>query len=179
MKFSHFILTVILAIATYVNLTIVASADNRYWGFDYSMVDIDVEQAGSFDTGTVQGVLGIYVNDLVGTSFPIAVEGRAGLGITDDSSDGVTVETDHYIGLYVRGELIVSERFVPYGILGWTRIEATAKGFGESVSESDSDISFGVGARYQYNQHIAFNLEYLSQMVDDVSALSFGVRYAW
>ncbi len=161
------------------NIPLGASASERYWGFDYSMVDIEPEFGGSFDTGVVQGVFGMYVNHLVGVSFPLAVEGRAGFGISDDSSDGITVETDNYFGAYARGELVISEKITPYGILGWSRIKATASALGESISESDSDFSFGVGARYQHNQHLAFNLEYLAQLVDDVSALSIGVRYAW
>ncbi len=168
----------ILLAALMLSFSVMASANDSYWGVDYNMVDIDVEGI-SFDTGAIQGVYGKYVHSEAGTKFPLAIEGRLGLGITDDDVDGVTVETDYYFGIYARGEFAATHKLFPYALLGYSKIEATAKGFGGSLSDDDSDISFGIGTRYEHSEKFTFNLEYMFQMVDDVSGLSIGLRYDW
>ena len=155
-------------------MSLSAYAGETYVGANFDMIDIDVDGT-SFDTGGIRGTYGKYLDNTAGITFPIAVEGRFGFGLLDDDAGGVTVSTDTYWGLYAKAELTNLGAITPYGILGYSSISATAKGFGEEISDDDSGFSFGVGARYHYSNLFTLNFEFMN-LVDDVSALSFGVQ---
>ncbi len=155
-----------------------AQAEGGYFGGNFSLLDYS-EQGVSDDASltAIYGRLGTNFND------NFSGELRVGLGIGDDSVEfddlNADVELDNMYGAYVRGGVPVSESFFPYIVFGYTRGEVTASvsGFG-SVSESESDISFGLGSDINISQNLSFNLEYMNYLDKDggeISGFSIGL----
>lgn len=155
----------------------VVCAGENYWGggigiFDYSEEGID----GEASLTALFGRFGTHFNE------NFSGEIRVGLGIGDDSVNvlgtDVNVELDNMFGGYLRGGVSVSEGFYPYAILGYTRGELTASASGFSNSESESDVSFGIGADFSFGESTKFNLEYINYLDKDgaeVSGFSVGI----
>lgn len=107
----------------------------------------------------------------------LAVEGRLGVGLAEDTVSGIDLEVDNFYGVYVRG-LLPTGTVTPYGLIGWTKGEITASAGGLSFSDSDSDLSYGVGLDAWVSKTVALNAE-LGRLVKGdgykADALSFGV----
>ena len=155
----------------------VVYADENYWGagvgmFDYSEEGIDSDASLT----ALFGRLGTQFNE------NFSGEIRAGFGIGDDSinvlSTDVNVELDSMFGGYIRGGVPVSENFYPYAILGYTRGEISVSVPGFSDSESESDVSFGIGADFGLGESTKFNIEYINYLDKEgaeVSGFSIGI----
>lgn len=118
----------------------------------------------------------------LGTEFNQYFSGelRLGTGIDDDKINGVTVELNHFYGAYVRGTLPVTNAFYPYVVVGVTRAELEAKVPGTAVSDSGSDVSFGVGTDIRLTSNTDLNLEYMNYYDKDnlsVDGISVGLTY--
>ncbi len=112
----------------------------------------------------------------------VAVEGRLGIGMGDDSLtvSGVTVdvEVDNFIGVYGRVMLPTGTAFTPYGLIGYTSGEITGSTGGISVSGDDSDFSFGFGTDIAIDNNLGINAEIAQLFKGDdfkVNALSVGL----
>lgn len=113
-----------------------------------------------------------------------AVEGRIGIGIADDTLDAdglsVKVEIDHYFGVYAKGMLPLSNAASVYGLVGYTQAKLTASAAGFSSSDSDSDISFGVGAEFAVSPAAAVSVEWAQLLKGEgykVEAVTLGVSF--
>lgn len=109
----------------------------------------------------------------------LAIEGRFGTGLADDTISGVALEIDNFYGAYVRG-LLPTGTITPYGLLGWTKGKLTASAGGVSFSDSDSDLSYAIGADAWISKTVALNAELGRILKGDgykVDALSFGVAF--
>lgn len=141
-----------------------------------SYVFADVEDNGSdldVDLDALMLRAGFQLNEY------IAIEGRVGEGVQDDEVFGVKVELEEMYGAYVKAGLPTQTGFYPYALLGVTRGEISARGPGGRVSETDSDISYGVGVDYWFSGQLSGSVEY-TQFYDkdsSVSGLSLGVNY--
>jgi outer membrane immunogenic protein len=146
-----------------------------YAGVDYVFSNIEPDDANTdFDVSALQFKFGTWLNP-EGT---FGGELRAALGITDDESRGVEVEIDRYYGGYLRGQFPDSLPIRPYGLIGLTRVETTARAGGGSDSEDYSDISLGIGADMTVSRDVFVTLEYLrvvDRSGDEISNLSLGV----
>ncbi|SFM67884.1 porin family protein [Marinobacter zhejiangensis] len=162
----------------------VDSTPKGYVGVNLSRLSVDIDEApDTFNYGHLSFRIGGRLNDY------IAIEGRAGFGVTDDSISGngaeVTVETKRSIGGYVLAGIPNQTPVYPYVILGYTGIksEVTASVYGATVfndSGSDDDVSYGVGANVSITERSDFNLEYLVLYEDsevEISALTAGLMY--
>ena len=149
-----------------------------YYGGNLSFYDYN--EVGLSDSASLTGIVG-----RLGTTFNenFSAEVRAGFGVGDDtvSAFGLNadVELDNMLGAYVRGGIPVSDSFYPYAVIGYTRIKLTASipGFG-SESESDSDLSFGLGADINITENVIFNIEYMNYFDKDgaeIDGYSIGV----
>ena len=123
-----------------------------------------------------------------------SVEGRLGFGLQDDTQfeselglDGIdaTLELDSLVGLYAVGHVNLTESFSIYGVLGATRVEGTASlPDYPSVenSETNSGVSYGIGADLDVASNVALNIEYM-QYLDkdtyDLGAIGLGVVYSF
>jgi len=98
------------------------------------------------------------------------------MGVGDDtvSFDGfeVDMELKNFFGAYLRGGVPVGESFYPYAVIGYSKGKFEISAFDESVSESESDFSFGVGADFSVAESVKINLEYMNYIDKDGGELS-------
>tara|TARA_R110001592_G_scaffold357853_1_gene661654 strand:+ start:83 stop:619 length:537 start_codon:yes stop_codon:yes gene_type:complete len=155
----------------------VALAEQNYAGGSIAFVDYS-EEAISDDASLMM------LSGRLGTKFNENLSGeiRIGFGIGDDSvnvfGNDVDVELDTMFGAYVRGGIQAADKFYPYVVLGYTRGEVTASVPGFSDSESESDVSFGLGADVDINEKLTFNAEYMNYLDKDgveVDGFSLGI----
>jgi outer membrane immunogenic protein len=112
----------------------------------------------------------------------LAVEARLGTGLSDDTVNvlglPVKLEVDRFIGVYMRGIAPISEAVSVYGLVGYTDGELTASVGNFSVSTSDSDFSYGLGADFAVANNVSLNVEWGRMFKGPgykLDALSFGV----
>lgn len=122
----------------------------------------------------------------IGTSINknLAVEARLGAGLSDDSVDvlgvPVNVKVNNFISVYGKGILPLSDQASLYGLLGYTRGKLKAEFLGGSNSESDSDVSYGVGGDFAITPTTSLNIEWARLFKGDdykVDGLTFGVSF--
>ena len=113
---------------------------------------------------------------------------RLGTGIQEDtinvSGIDVDFEIDSLIGGYLRGDFKITEAFFPYAVLGYTKVEGTASIGSIGVSDSGSDVSFGIGADIKITDTITINAEYINYYDEEedgndieFSGLSLGLAF--
>lgn len=119
----------------------------------------------------------------VGTKFNdyLSAEIRAGFGVGDDDVNvlgfDVDVELENLYGVYLRGGLPTGSIAYPYVIAGYTRGEVEASVSGFSNSESESDVSYGIGIDIAVSDRVNLNVEYINYLdksETEVSGLSVG-----
>lgn len=117
----------------------------------------------------------------LGTSFTenFSAEIRAGFGLGDDTVDvfglPVDVELNNFFGGYLLAGFDTGS-FYPYAIVGYTRSELEASAFGTSISETESDASFGFGADFYLSNTSSLNIEYMNYLDEDgVEIYGFGI----
>lgn len=168
------------AAAVALTLPLVANAEDSYFGVDYMMTTYDEAGFAEFEPTVLALKFGRNMSE------SLAIEGRFGFGMSDDSMeicDGcpdLTLEIDSFMGAYVKGIAPLSERAHFYGLLGMTRGELTASLDGDSVSETETDLSYGVGAEFLVGQTTGLNFEYLQAIDKDgaeVSSLTIGLVF--
>lgn len=169
----------------FAGLTQGAYAGIQYASVDFSFQDISEDFS---PTGLI-GRAGSNINRYV------SIEGRLGIGLSDDTitaTDGTTtasvsLELDTLIGLYGVGHVPFGESSSIYALVGFTQIDGTASasvtGFGSaSVSDDESDLSYGIGADIGILYNVAVNVEYV-QYIDksdfDVSAIAIGLKFGF
>lgn len=114
----------------------------------------------------------------------LGVEGRAGLGISDDSmrfDDGTRadIEINRYFGGYFRAQFPDTMPIRPYGLLGLTRMETTERLDGSrNKGRSYNDVSLGFGLDVTLDHNVYFTVEYLrvaDRSSRQVSNLTLGI----
>lgn len=144
-------------------------AGDAYYGGNLAFIDYS-------EPGIDASVTAIYGR--IGTNWNENFSGelRVGLGIGDDTvqlfGEDVDIQLNNFIGAYVKGGAQVNEVFYPYAILGLTRGEAEASVPGFSVTESETDVSFGLGADFNVSESLTLNLEYMNYYDKDSAELS-------
>lgn len=156
------------------------SLEGGYVGLNYAFVTYEEDGISEeFDLGALVSKAGVQINPYLAAEF------RAGFGVADDSmsANGVSLdlELDYLVGGYMVLGLPNESPVYPYAIIGATKGELTASatGFGNSfsASESESDISYGVGANLDINKDFRVNGEYMQYIDKDggeVSGISVG-----
>jgi hypothetical protein len=153
-----------------------AQAQSMYGDVAYQMFDTDL----ATDPAAVRGIVGYQFNP------NLAVEGMFGTSIRDgkDSSMGVTakVKLDRLAGIFAKSSFKVSDAFELYGRLGYVsyKASATASSGGSSVqvSDSDSDVSFGVGASYYLTPKMSINVDYMD-FGDLEGGVAVGLKFSF
>jgi opacity protein-like surface antigen len=161
-----------------------------YAGVQYAIADFSFEgvQEDFSPTGLV-GRAGSNLNRY------FSIEGRLGLGLSDDTvtitdaatSASLSVELDTLIGIYGVGHVPLGKSSSIYALIGLTQIDATASasvtGVGSaSLSDDESDFSYGLGADIGILYNLWVNVEYV-QYIDkadiDVSAIALGLKFGF
>lgn len=125
----------------------------------------------------------------VGRSFNkyLAVEVRAGIGTTSGTAStsgvdlDVQVELEYLAGAYARVGWPLLPSIYLYAVGGYAQISLEAytqvQGLNVGVSETESNISFGVGGEVRLTKNWYLNVE-LTRYHEEIDALSVGVtRY--
>lgn len=112
----------------------------------------------------------------------IAVEGRLGTGVDEDSISGSSadVELDQLMGVYAVGHLPVNNALSFYGLLGLSYAEATVSNRFVSASDDDDGFSYGAGVQVNFTPQLSGQLEYVSYLSKsdyDLNAASLGLSY--
>jgi outer membrane immunogenic protein len=163
-----------------------ATEGDTYLGFQYSLTAYDEKNITQEFNPTAAIVrLGMFLNP------NFAIEGRLGTGVQDDteflsglgSGNDATLELDQIAGVYLTGHLSLADAFSLYGLLGGSVVKGTASLpsiSGLELSESNSGISYGVGADIYFLDNLALNAElirYLDRSDFDLDAVSLGISY--
>lgn len=145
-----------------------AHGNSLYGGLSYGFLETEFGST-DFDTPTLNFALGTEV------SPHLAVEGRLGLGVDDDTNFGFNVEIDDYFALYLKPILPLSDTVSLYGLFGFAEITRETS-FGD---DDDNDFSYGFGASAKIAPQWDLFAEYISLYDDDdveISGFNLGAN---
>jgi opacity protein-like surface antigen len=151
-----------------------AHAEGLYAGALLTRTTVSIDGAGDVNPTTIGAKLGMSINK------NFAVEARLGTGLSDDSIVGVDVKVDNFAGIYAKGILPLSDVASVYGLLGYTQGKLKFEVPGQSESDSDSDISYGLGADFAISATTSVGVEWARLFKSDdfkVDGLSVGVSF--
>ncbi|WP_018625426.1 porin family protein [Kangiella aquimarina] len=151
----------------------VFAKEGNYFGFGATQHSVDAPDF-EFDSMTIDGKIGTYFNE------NFSGELRVGLAATDDSFFGVDLEVKNYYGAYLRAGLPATDAFYPYAIVGYTKTKVEASGFGETVSDSESDMSYGFGADFSLTNDMDLSVEYMRYLDKDggeIDGIGLGIKF--
>lgn len=171
------ILVLIVLCVVFSGVNAFSNQGSNYFGINLSRCDYSYDgMSGDFNPLAVIGKLGYCFH----RNF--AVEGRLGLGLTEDENDAyghdVSMELDNLIGIYCKGFFDIDKKIQVYGLIGLTRAEGTVEGPGFSDSDDDNDLSYGIGIDFKIAYKLYIGLEYmnyLSKSDYDLDAIAVGV----
>lgn len=144
-----------------------------YTGLNYTFANIDAGSSDA-DVGTLSAKAGVMATPFLG------FEARAGFGVDDDRIGRVDVSLDNFFGGYATFNLANESPLTPYAVLGFTRVELESKGPFTTVTDDDSDVSYGVGLNMEFASNLSGNLEYMRYYDEDnvtVDGLGVGVQF--
>jgi len=102
-------------------------------------------------------------------------------GDTEDSIAGIDTEVEFdTVGIHLVGIAPVAERFDIFGKIGFSYWDAKVEALGISDDEDGTDFSYGLGARFNFNENISARVEYEGIDVDDLDSadfISMGVEF--
>jgi outer membrane immunogenic protein len=160
--------------------TAMAQQERTYFGGSLAWADY---KENGFPTATPTVLAGRFGKEF---NRHFAVEGRLGFGIADDTITAmgipISIDVDHFFGVYARGILPLADIFSIYGLVGFTFGKISASAPGVSISDSDSDISFGFGADLSIGKNLAINFEWAKLFEGagyEVEATSVGIVYRY
>lgn len=182
MRFSALGVVFILSAVSFAAAAQPESGDS-YIGGQYASVGYDEDGFPEVEPSALVLRGGQFIND------NFAIEGRFGFGLSDDSAAtningydvDVAIDIKRIFGVYGKGYLPVNDVFGVYGVFGFTdaKLEATASNgsVSETVSQSDSGFSYGIGFDVFVKDSLSVNGEYMSYLDESgytADALSFG-----
>lgn len=143
-----------------------------YTGLNYSFVSLESGNDDA-DVGTLSAKVGVMATPFLG------IEARGGFGVDDDRIGGVDYALDNFFGGYATFNLANESPLTPYAVLGFTRVEVEAESVFGTVTEDDSDVSYGLGLNMAFAPNLSGNLEYMRYYEEDdvsVDGLGLGVQ---
>lgn len=120
---------------------------------------------------------------IVGYNFHpnFAVEGMAAFGTSDDSDNGFTSKLRHQYGVFAKPKYAF-DNFEVFGRVGWVQSKIRTSSAAGTVSDSEGDFAWGLGANYNINPRTYVGIDYLrsydkgSTKVDGVT-IGVGFRF--
>ena len=146
-----------------------AQADQRIGYFGANLASIEYSEEGISQEADLKAAYARVGLDLT-TYF--SSELRLGFGLGNDTVDvlgrEVDVQLDKVAGAYFRAGIPASEKVYPYAIVGYTYGELTASVTGLTrKTESESDLSYGVGIDFIIDYESIITFEYMSYLDKD------------
>ena len=180
MKDKVIIIMLLSTLLFFMRAGIADSVDENYFGIQYGIAQYNEDGISQeFNPTMLIGRFGHYFHP------NFSLEGRLGLGLQDDtqrlpefgvSGLDATLELDYILGVYGKGHLNLTDSFSIYGVLGASEVKGTASlpSFPElNGNETNSGVSYGVGADLGIGKNMALNLEYMMYL--DKSEFDIGV----
>ena len=167
-----------MAIVSCAMLGAPAFAESQSYG-GVSLAFVDYSEQGVEDEAFIT-----VLNGRFGAQFNENLSGemRVGIGIGEDRVEvrgsDVDVEIDNIYGAYLRAGALAGDVLYPYAIVGYSRGKVTATAGRFSASESESDVSFGIGVDFLANEQVFLSGEYMNYLDKDgveVSGFSIGL----
>lgn len=144
-----------------------------YTGLNYTFMNLDAGGEDA-DVGTLSAKAGVMATPFLG------FEARGGFGVDDDRVRGIDYSVDNFFGGYATFNIANESPITPYAVLGFTRVEIEAEGPFNTVTDDESDVSYGVGLNMEFARNVSGNLEYMRYYDDDdvtVDGLGVGVQF--
>lgn len=150
-----------------------ASAEG--WNFGGGYANYMEDEAGlDISLGAIYASVG-YKYDSGNVSF--MPELRLGVGVGDDSIQGIDVEIDNLLVASIRGQYNVTESFGVFLQPSYGRLEVTASFDGASASADEWEFGFGGGASFQISE--SSSIEAMYEAFDGADVLSVGLRMSF
>jgi opacity protein-like surface antigen len=102
---------------------------------------------------------------------------RLGVGVGDDSIQGVNVEIDTLLIASIRGQYNVTESFGVFLQPSYGHLEATVNFNGVSVSEDEWEFGFGGGASFQISESASIEAMYEAFAEADILSVGFRMTF--
>jgi opacity protein-like surface antigen len=110
--------------------------------------------------GALRGIVGYELNP------NLALEGMVAFGVKDDtvnvSGFNVKGELKNAYGVYIKPKITVAEGLEIFGRLGWSHAKVKASVGSFSMSDSGSDVSYGVGLSYAFMPKAYVSADYMN-----------------
>lgn len=184
------IITLLASTLIFISGAVSASSEGKsYIGVQYgngNYSDKEVSKDFKPEPAALIGRFGYYFRP------GFSVEGRLGVGLEDDTQflkefglNGLNAkfELDSILGVYGTAHFNLLDAVSLYGLLGVTRVEATASvpGFPEAGSTDEkSGFSYGFGADFSATKSLLVNIEYMRYLEKtnyDLDVLGAGVSF--
>lgn len=169
-------------LALFVSVIVSASAtaaDNQsYFGGAYHSGVYEEQYLSDANPASLKLKYGQYL------SPNLAIEGHLLFGISDDSINvngiDVDIELSQALSIFLKGDINLTATTNLYGLIGFSRgeLEASVPEFDVSVTEKDSDLSYGVGIESEISPNLLISAEYISYLSEDTydySGFNFGI----
>lgn len=152
-----------------------------YLGGNLSSSQFKADQAPSdnFTVLSFEGVAGVNLFDF------LAVEGRAGAGIGDDSvtngANTSTVAIDYLASFYVKPYL-ANDKATLYGLIGYTSVGVDTNDPSLSSEDTADGLGYGVGFTYHISPEMDFIMEWKTAVNADefdISGGTVGLTYSF
>ncbi|MFX1679302.1 porin family protein [Mitsuaria sp. CC2] len=144
-----------------------------YGELGYSFITIDAG-GPDLEPGLLRGIVGWNVHPY------LAVEGLLAGGVKDDKTAGITTKISNAYGVYLKPKYDFGNGFQVFGRLGYLHNKIKYSFNGMSASDSDDDVSYGVGVGYAFSKQWYGALDYTSYYDKDgikASGVTLGVGY--
>lgn len=147
-------------------------AQSVYGDVAYQMIDSDL----STNPALVRGIAGYQFHP------NFAAEGMVGLSVRDgkETAFGITgkAKVDRLMGAYVKGSYKINDAVEFYGRLGVVSYKVKATAGTVSISDSGSDVSYGIGASYYLSPSTSVNVDYMD-FGDLEGGVAVGLKFSF
>jgi hypothetical protein len=150
-------------------------ASAQGWSFGAGYANYMEDDAGiDITLGAIYASAG-YTYESGNMSFMPEI--RLGVGVSDDSIQGIDLEIDSLVIASIRGQYNVTDSFGVFLQPSYGRLEATASANGFSVTEDEWEFGFGGGASFQVSK--SASIEALYEAFDEADVLSIAFRMSF
>lgn len=149
----------------------VLAEGDLYIGGQYNLYTVSISGVDDLEPDGLALVIGGKLNE----NFKL--EGRFGRSLSDDNIPGAALKVDEHIGFYVKGGMTFADMVFPYVALGYTKVDFEF--WGEPVDQTESDLSYGVGADLNFG-NLMVGLEWMKlQDKTDYELEGLSLTGAW
>lgn len=127
--------------------------------------------------GALVGSFGVEIP--INDSLSIIPEFRGGVGVKNDTVEGVKIELESVLSAVVRFEVLLTESFYLHVSPSYGRYQAKASASfaGVSAFVRDSSYDFGIGGGLGFRIGPHFSLEAGYENIDGLDVIQIGSRY--